>query len=114
MEQSLLVSVMLGIIIVAFLIISFGVLVKSIFAFVSAIILIRKEPYGYVYLLKPILSSDEELNVIVGDLIEEFLQIDSKARAHVWLCNQIIMSVPPLIYRVIRSALTSALPPLIR
>lgn len=55
---------------------------------------------------KLLVSAEEEDNII-GDLIEEYEQIESKVEAHVWLYKQILKSILPLMYKTIKKRLAS-------
>lgn len=57
-------------------------------------------------LMRLILSEEEEEN-IVGDLLEEFQQFASNAKAYLWLSKQLTKSVWPLIYKNVTSRLAS-------
>lgn len=61
-------------------------------------------------LLRRVLSlilTDEEQEGICGDLREEYAQFESKAEGRIWLCRQIIKSIPPLAYKNLKSRLAS-------
>lgn len=59
-------------------------------------------------LVRLILSEEEEENII-GDLLEEYSQYQSKLKAYWWLVGQIFKSVIPLIYKALKKAVTDKL-----
>ena len=60
-------------------------------------------------LLKDILPSGEELENLIGDLIEEYNEIPSRTEARRWLYKQLIKSVLPLVYETVKNKLSSRL-----
>jgi hypothetical protein len=59
-----------------------------------------------VSLFNLLVAAEEEDNII-GDLIEEYEQFESKVAAHVWLYKQILKSILPLMYKTIKKRLAS-------
>lgn len=59
------------------------------------------------YLLKFFLSSDEELESIIGDLLEEYSEFNSITKARSWLYRQVLASVLPLVLKKLRNRLAS-------
>jgi hypothetical protein len=74
---------------------------------------LRKAPDSTVsarfipFLLKLSLPSDEEQENIIGDLLEEFDQFTSKEKAYLWLSKQVIKSICPLIYKILKTRIAS-------
>jgi hypothetical protein len=62
-----------------------------------------------LYLLKLLLLFDEEQENIIGDLFEEYSQLQPKAKARIWLYKQILKSMPYLIYKSLKNCLASLL-----
>lgn len=60
-----------------------------------------------VRLLKIFLPSDDYQQNIIGDLLEEFSELESKAAAYIWLYKQVLKSVLPLAYKNVISRLAS-------
>jgi hypothetical protein len=70
----------------------------------NMMVLIAKLPNRVLvarYLFKATLLPDHEYEAIIGDLHEEFKQFNSKSKARVWVCKQIVWSILPLIYKVL-------------
>lgn len=68
-------------------------------------------------ILRRVLSlilTEEEQESISGDLREECLHFESKTEGRIWLCRQIIKSIPPLAYKNLKSRLASYLEERIR
>lgn len=67
----------------------------------------QQEHHTAIRLLKLLLPSDEALDNIIGDLLEEYEQFQSKVKADIWLYRQAFKSIIPLLYRVIKSYFAS-------
>jgi hypothetical protein len=67
----------------------------------------RAMPLSVIYLLKLMLLSNNDQNNIIGDLLEEYLQFNSKLRGYLWLYKQLIKSASPLIYKALKRRLAA-------
>lgn len=63
-------------------------------------------PAAAVGLLKLTVSSEDEQENIIGDLVEEQSHLQSGAKTRFWLYGQVIRSFFPLAYRRLRSSLS--------
>lgn len=68
-----------------------------------------REARFIIRLLKLFLPSDEEQEYIIGDLLEEYGQFQSRTKAYFWLCKQVMNSALPLVIKVIRHSIASRL-----
>lgn len=95
-----------------------GLLIVGIFCFLLALLsdLLRQvlghrsgqrsiESRMITFFLTLIHLSSEEQEYITGDLMEEFVQFESKAQAYRWLLNQVRGSLIPLALKTILSRL---------
>ena len=62
-----------------------------------------------IRLCKLTFPCDEIQECIIGDLLEEYNQIPSKLKAHLWLYKQVLTSFFPLVYKNIKSRFASLL-----
>lgn len=65
------------------------------------------EPRGAVYLLSLLIPSNEDKDCIIGDLIEEYAQFQSRAAAYIWIYKQVFRSATSLVYKNIKYRLVS-------
>lgn len=67
----------------------------------------HNEPEMAVRLLQSLLPLDKSRQNIIGDLLEEFSEFESKTTSYLWLYKQILKSVLPLAYEAVKNRLAS-------
>lgn len=65
------------------------------------------QPVIFKHLIALSTSSLEEQENMIGDLLEEFSEFDSKSKGYLWLYKQVLKSVLHLVYRNVKNRLTS-------
>jgi hypothetical protein len=85
---------------------SFSLMMYSLSWVLKKTTLRRKSKTRPRRLVSCFLTKEEEDNIF-GDLCEEYAQFKSKTEGCIWYCRQIIKSIPPLVYKNLKSRLVS-------
>jgi hypothetical protein len=67
----------------------------------------RVKPKKILRRLLSLVLTEEEQETLVGDLLEEYSLFQSKREGRIWVFEQIVKSIPPLVYKNVKERLAS-------